>query len=114
MKVDGVSFTPEWVQGFKDENEFADSPSNAHLYPQLRTEEAKKAKLKEVFFIFNPEKKISNDTLRIGRKSLKARSGKDGAEGPANDAAQDGRTEPQADGTGDNIEGGADKLPGEN
>lgn len=111
MKVDGVSFNENWVRKFNSAEEFSQHPSNAHLYPELKTKEAIEKKLIEVFNIFNPDKAIQHDTLRLGRKSFKTRSIPNGPKGVVVNAAIDGRTEPQADGEGDQSNGGSDNLP---
>lgn len=113
MKVDGVSFNGDWVRKFASAEEFAACPSNGHLYPELKTDEAKKAKLIEVFNIFNPAKSLINEPLPIGGKSAKAGRGKNGPKGAIGVAAPNGGIEPQADGDGGDSIGGMDNLPGE-
>lgn len=111
MKVDGVSFNENWVRKFTSAEEFSKHPSNAHLYPELKTEEAVQKKLVEVYHIFNPVKTIQHDTLRVGRKSSQTRSRQNDSKSVVGNAADDGRIEPQADGEGGESNGGSDNLP---
>lgn len=113
MKVDGVSFNGDWVRRFGSAEEFAASPSNAHLYPELKTKEARKAKLIEVFNIFNPDKPLTNEPVPTGGKSAKTGRGKNGPKGPISIAAPNVGAEPETDGDGGNSEGGMDNVPRE-
>jgi hypothetical protein len=62
MKFNGVDFNEKWVCSFPDSHSFASSPSNAHLYPELKSEDEKYKRLAHIWFIINPEKDEEDDS----------------------------------------------------
>lgn len=49
MKIAGVDFNFDWVAKFESAEAFAQSPSNAHLFPELKTQEKKAEQLAAVW-----------------------------------------------------------------
>ena len=116
MKVNNVDFHPDWVARFKTAEAFADSPANGHLYPELKTVEARKEQLKAVWkLIVKPIEPISDgkDSGANANQFKKAKHKPRHTEHTGGVGAADGGPEPIADGEGLGQSEQTNHLPGE-
>ena len=114
MKINGVDFNDTWVAKFETAEAFATHPSNQHLYPELKTVEARQDQLKMVWqLIVKPVQPVSHDSKPNDDKPKKAGRKSSNKSVVAGNDTFDGGLEPQADGEGGGQPGETDNLRGE-
>lgn len=115
MKINGVDFNDTWVAKFETAEAFATHPSNQHLYPELKTVEARQDQLKMVWqLIVKPVQPVSHDSKPNDDKPKKAgrKSSNKSSAGGAN--PDDGGLEPLSDAEGGGQPSETDSVQGEN
>lgn len=115
MKINGVDFNDTWVAKFKTAEDFAESPSNQHLYPELKKVEDRKEQLKAVWnLIVKPVQAISHDSNSNDDKPQNARRSRATKRSVSGNPTADGAAIEGAVGERGGHEPEADNLAGEN
>lgn len=115
MKINGVDFNDKWVAKFKTAEDFAQAPSNQHLFPELKKVEDRKEQLKSIWtLIVKPAQAINHDSNSNDDKPENPKRGRASKRNANPVAANDGASAERSDEPRGGHESQADNLAGEN
>ena len=110
MKINGTDFNENWVRKFGSAEEFADSPKNTHLFPEMKQVSDRKELLKEVWNFYNPPQTTENDSRENAGESVGAGDSIGDQQGIDGDRTANGPSEQGSNAKRPRLKRGQDNL----